>query len=161
VKMKIRKAAPADHADLTGLRALMLEYAFKVELSSQELERMDEFFLNWDGEEPLCMVAEVEGKVVGCVGASFYQAFPSPKNPSGLDAVLHSFAVYEEHRGKGIGRKLFTRILKECRERGVGRIALYATDMGQPIYESFGFSHEVIICPEMRLYHRDLMGLNL
>jgi GNAT superfamily N-acetyltransferase len=95
------------------------------------------------------------------VAASFYQAFPNPKNPSGIDAVVHSFAVYEEYRGKGIGRKLFSRILKECRQRGVGCIALYATDMGQPIYESFGFSHEVIVCPEMRLYYRDLVELDL
>jgi GNAT superfamily N-acetyltransferase len=78
-----------------------------------------------------------------------------------LQAVIHNFAVYEEHRGKGIGRALFLRALRDCRERGIGRVSLNATVMGRPLYESFGFGREVIVCPEMRLYHKDLIELDL
>jgi len=129
--------------------------------SPQDLKVMEEYFRDWDFQDPLCLVAEDDGEVAGCIAASFYQAFPSPKNPSGQQAVIHNFAVYQEHRGKGIGRVLFASILRECREKGVGRISLYATEMGRPIYQGFGFSHEVIVCPEMRLYHKDLVELDL
>lgn len=36
--MVIRRAGPEDHAELVRLRALMLECAFGVELSSQDLD---------------------------------------------------------------------------------------------------------------------------
>lgn len=159
--MKIRKATPEDHADLATLRVIMLEYVMGRKFSSQEKQNMDEYFRGWDGEDPLCLVAEEDGKILGSVASSFSRIFPSPKNPSGRKAELHNLAVYEEYRGKGIGRALFASILKECRARGVGRISLYATDLGRPIYESFGFRREAVVWPEMRLYCGDLADQEL
>jgi len=159
--MEIRKALPGDAEDLVRLREIMLEQVIGGPLSQQDLQNLRDFFDRWGYDDPLCLVAEEDGEVLGCIATSFYSHFPSPKNPSGMQAEIHNFAVYEQHRGKGIGRVLFSRILQECRERNVGRISLYATDMGRPIYESFGFSSEVIVCPEMRLYYRDLVELDL
>lgn len=159
--MEIRKALPRDADDLVRLRTIMLEQVIGGPLAESELRNLRDFFGRWEYDEPLCLVAEEDGEVLGCIAASFYSHFPSPKNPSGMQAEIHNFAVYERHRGKGIGGKLFSRILHECRERDVGRISLYATAIGRPIYESFGFSSEVIVCPEMRLYYRDLAGLDL
>lgn len=159
--MIIRAANAGDREALASLRVLMLEYVIGRALSSREKQIIDSYFRDWDGRDPLCLVAEEGAAVVGCIAASFYQAFPSHKNPSGLNAILYNFVVYEEHRGKGIGRSLFARVLKECKERGTGRISLYATDMGQPIYGAYGFSHEVVVWPEMRLYYKDLINLDL
>ena len=159
--MEIRKALPRDADDLVRLRAIMLEQVIDGPLAESELQNLRDFFGRWEYDEPLCLVAEEDGEVLGCIAASFYDHFPSPKNPSGMKAEIHNFAVYEQYRGKGIGKALFACILRECRARDVGRISLYATAMGRPIYESFGFSSEVIVCPEMRLYYRDLVELDL
>jgi GNAT superfamily N-acetyltransferase len=159
--MDIRNARPGDRADLVALRAIMLEQVIGGPPSPQDLEIMHDYFRNWDYQDPICLVAEDGGKIIGCIAVSFYRMFPSPKNPTGLQADIHNLAVYEEHRGKGVARTLFSHILRECRSRSVGRISLYATMMGRPLYESFGFSHEVIVCPEMRLYYRDLAELDL
>ncbi|RJP27139.1 MAG: GNAT family N-acetyltransferase [Actinobacteria bacterium] len=159
--MEIRTALPRDAADLVRLRAIMLEQVIGGPPSPQDMKIMEDYFRDWDYEDPVCLVAEEDGEVFGCISSSFNRLFPSPKNPSGMQAEIHNLAVYEEHRGKGIGRALLASILRECRERNVGRISLYATGMGRPLYESFGFSHEVIVCPEMRLYYRDLAGLDL
>jgi GNAT superfamily N-acetyltransferase len=159
--MVIRKAARPDAADLVQLRAIMLEQVIGGPVPEEDIEVIEEFFGNWDYDDPLCLVAEEEGKVLGCIAASFYRLFPGTKNPSGLLAVIHNFAVYEEHRGKGIGKALFAQVLRECRDYGVGRISLNATAMGRPLYESFGFSSEIVVCPEMRLYHKDLVELDL
>jgi GNAT superfamily N-acetyltransferase len=157
----IRKAVPDDHADLARLRVIMLEQVIGGPVPREDIELIEHFFENWDYEDPVCLVVEEQGEVLGCIAVSFYRLFPGTRNPSGLLAVIHNFAVYEEKRGKGFGRALFMHILRECRERGVGRISLNATAMGRPIYESLGFSQEVIACPEMRLYYKDLVELEL
>jgi len=159
--MEIRKAVPQDADDLVRLRAIMLEQVIGGPVPGEDIKVMEEFFGSWDYDDPLCLVAEEEGQVLGCIAVSFYRFFPGTRNPSGMLAVIHNFAVYEEHRGKGVGKSLFLWILRECRERGVGRISLNATEMGKPLYESFGFSSEVIVCPEMRLYYKDLIELDL
>jgi GNAT superfamily N-acetyltransferase len=159
--LQIRKANPDDHADLARLRVIMLEQVIGGPVPKEDIEFIEHFFENWDYKDPLCLVAEEQGEVLGCIAVSFYRLFPGTRNPSGLLAVIHNLAVYEEKRGLGIGKALFTYVLRECRERGVGRISLNATAMGQPIYESLGFSQEVIACPEMRLYYKDLMELEL
>ncbi len=159
--MVIRNATRDDRADLVRLRAIMLEQVIGGPVPEQDLEVIEEFFAGWEYDDPLCLVAEGEGMVLGCIAASFYRLFPGTKNPSGLLAVIHNFAVYEEHRRKGVGKSLLVRVLGDCRDRGVGRISLNATSMGKPLYESFGFSSEVISCPEMRLYYKDLVELDL
>jgi GNAT superfamily N-acetyltransferase len=159
--MIIRKAEASDAESLVRLRAIMLEQVIGEAIPERDLEVIEEFFRKWDYRDPICLVAEDDGKVIGCIAVSFYRMFPSPKNPTGLQAEVHNLAVYEEHRGKGVARALLSHVLQECRARGVGRISLYATAMGRPLYESFGFSCEVIVCPEMRLYYRDLTELNI
>jgi GNAT superfamily N-acetyltransferase len=159
--MVIRKAERADAAHLVRLRAIMLEQVIGGPVPAEDMRVIEEFFSGWDCEDPVCLVAEDKGKVLGCIAVSFYRLFPGTKNPSGLLAVIHNFAVYEESRGQGIGRAMFAYVLRDCRERGVGRVTLNATAMGRPLYESFGFSTEAISCPEMRLYHRGLLGLDL
>lgn len=143
------------------MRAIMLEQVIGGPVPEDDMKVIAEFFASWDYGDPLCLVAEEEGEVLGCIAASFYRLFPGTKNPSGLLAEIHNFAFYEEHRSKGLGRALFAHMLKECRERGAGRVSLYATGMGRPLYESYGFSTEAIVCPEMRLYHKDLFNLDL
>ncbi len=157
----IREAMRSDAADLVRLRAIMLEQVIGGPVPEPDMKVIRDFFARWDYEGILCLVAEENGEVLGCIAASFYLLFPGTRNPSGLQAVIHNFAVYEEHRGKGVGRALFSQVLRRCREGGVGRVSLYATEMGRPLYESFGFSCESVVCPEMRLYHADLAALEM
>jgi len=159
--VRIRKAESVDAGDLVSLRSIMLEQVIGGPVPREDLEVIEEFFRHWDYDDPLCLVAEEGGQVLGCIAVSFYRLFPGAKNPTGLLADVHNFAVYEECRNRGIGRALFSHVLRMCRERGAGRVSLYATAMGRPIYESFGFSSEAVTCPEMRLYYKDLAGLDI
>lgn len=150
--LRIRKATPADHVDLARLRIIMLEHITGEKFPPEYLHEMDLYFQEWNGEEPLCLVAEEGGRILGSVAVSFSLIFPGPKNPTGRKAEVHNLAVYEEYRNRGVGRALLAAVLEECHTRDVGRISLYASDMGRPLYESFGFVEETITCPEMRLY---------
>lgn len=139
----------------------MLESMMGDKLQEDDLKIIRHYFREWDGEDPFCLVAEEEGLVVGSIAASFYNHFPGPGDPSGIRAIIHNLCVLMDHRGKGIGGKLVREMLRVCREKGISRVSLYATDMGRPIFESFGFSNEPPHFPEMRLYGKDIENLYL
>jgi GNAT superfamily N-acetyltransferase len=58
----------------------------------------------------------------------------------GLYASIWDMIVLPEHRGQGIGREIFERMLAHCRGRSL--VALVATPLGAPIYRAAGFSEE-------------------
>ncbi len=79
----------------------------------------------------LCLVAEVEGEVVGTVTAA--------KFGSEL-AWIGMMLVAEQMRGRGLSKSLLGEILR--RLEGCAAIKLDATPKGQPIYERLGFIKE-------------------
>jgi GNAT superfamily N-acetyltransferase len=58
----------------------------------------------------------------------------------GLYASIWDMIVLPDHRGQGIGRELFERMLARCRGRSL--VALVATPYGAPIYRAAGFAEE-------------------
>jgi GNAT superfamily N-acetyltransferase len=159
--MIIREAAGHDRDILVKLRSLMLESMTGDSLPEDDVRLLEDYFGEWSGDEPLCLVAEEEGSVVGAIAVSFYSHLPGPGEPSGIRAMIHNLYVLPQHRGKGVGKRLVEETLKECGKRGVCRVSLYATDMGRPVFESFGFSGEPPRFPEMRLYKEGIEKLDL
>jgi hypothetical protein len=98
--MIIRKAAPGDRDILIELRGLMLESMMSDKLQEDDLKTIRQYFWEWDGEDPFCLVAEEEGPVVGSIAASFYNHFPGPGDPSGIRAIIHNLCVLPDHRGE-------------------------------------------------------------
>ncbi len=161
-EVTIRRATIRDGEVLAEMRVIMLVSIFG-DIIEEEVERKInlDYFRGWDGEEPFCLIAEAGGRVAGSVTSSFYPHFPSSRNPTGKLAMVHNLCVFEEFRGRGIGRSLMRAILAECRDRNVGRVNLNTSKMGRGLYESFGFREEPSICPEMRLHQADLEKLEL
>jgi GNAT superfamily N-acetyltransferase len=159
--MRIRRAARHDREILVSLRSLMLESMMGESLPEDARKVLEEYFVEWGGEDPYCLVAEEEGSVVGAIAASFYHHFPGPRDPSGIRAVIHNLYVLPDYRGRGLGGRLVKEMLRQCREKGVSRVSLYATDKGRSVFESFGFSSEPPHFPEMRLYGKDIENLRL
>jgi GNAT superfamily N-acetyltransferase len=52
---------------------------------------------------------------------------------------LRTFYVHPEQQGKGIGSKLYKKFEETTIERGIKKIVLEGSPLGQPIYEHFGF----------------------
>ncbi|MDD1667525.1 MAG: GNAT family N-acetyltransferase [Methanomicrobiales archaeon] len=55
------------------------------------------------------------------------------------DAYIQDLVVLPGYRGRGIGRAILGRILHECRERGIGWIALIAEGGSGDFYRQLGF----------------------
>ncbi len=76
------------------------------------------------------------------VGAASLLIYTLPPMPGTLDRrqghVLNVYTV-PDLRGKGIGRRMMETLISEARKRGLFRLFLNSTKMGEPLYRSLGF----------------------
>ena len=81
------------------------------------------------GEIGKFLVSEEKGKIFGIGGVFLFEKVSS----------FGYMAVLPEYRGKGIGTKVFTNLLKIAHNMNCETMILYASKLGKPIYEKFGF----------------------
>jgi ribosomal protein S18 acetylase RimI-like enzyme len=77
---------------------------------------------------------------IGAGGVSFYQVMPTFHNPSGRKAYIMNMYTSPEYRRQGIAVHTLDLLVKDAKKIGVSQIGLEATDMGQPLYEKYGFT---------------------
>jgi GNAT superfamily N-acetyltransferase len=75
------------------------------------------------------LIAEEKGKIFGIGGAFLFEKVSS----------FGYMAILPEYRGKGIGTKIFRNLLKIADNKNCETMILYASKLGRPIYEKFGF----------------------
>jgi GNAT superfamily N-acetyltransferase len=146
---KIRIATRDDVPQMITLRGELLKSIRKAPLTPEDLEAIRNFYENvWDGENPVYFVATKPSKndeLVGQAALALFNGVPSAKNPSGKGAYVFDVSVTREQQRRGLGKAIFTALLKYCRENSIGFITLDATEAGEPLYRSFGFAE-----PELR-----------
>jgi putative acetyltransferase len=76
-------------------------------------------------QERLCLVAEVNGQVIGTVGLE--------------DAELATFFVHPDHQSMGIGTQLLAAIEEHARARGITRITVDSSLTGAAFYARRGY----------------------
>lgn len=108
------------------------------------VSRLDATYFHW--------LAEHDGRAVGSAGVMLLDWPPSPRDPRGGLGFVYNVYVHAGHRRRGIARTLMLAIHEWAQERGLGAIALHASDDGQPLYETLGYAPT----NEMRL---DLLAL--
>ncbi len=119
---KIRKAVEEDMPQVLGLIQELADFEKEpdeVELTVEELVK--EGF----GSHPLfhCFVADVEGEIGGI--ALIYYRFSTWK---GRSIHLEDLIVKKEMRGTGLGKALYTEVLKYAQEQGVKRVEWVVLD---------------------------------
>lgn len=113
--MIIREARPEDVQSIHGLIVELAVYEKEPDavLNTVEQLKIDLF------DDRVCgsFVAELDGKVVGF--ALHYMSYSTWK---GRSLYLEDFYVQPEHRGKGIGKALFVRVVELAKELKVARM---------------------------------------
>jgi GNAT superfamily N-acetyltransferase len=138
--ISIRFATKDDIPGMVNLRREMLEYERKTLLEDADIAAFERYYREtWNGSNPAYFVYDSGEKILGQMACTLFPAMPSSRNPNGLCAYIYDVSVTATERRKGIGRALFTKLLQYCKDQGVGYLALDATDMGEPLYRSFGF----------------------
>ncbi len=86
------------------------------------------------------LLATEDGEIVGGVAITYNVRLPSNRNLTGFSAYIMNMYVESKSRGEGIATRLMQRSLEICQERGVGKVSLHATDMGEGLYRKLGFA---------------------
>jgi GNAT superfamily N-acetyltransferase len=74
---------------------------------------------------------------------------PVPNDTNHNVAYLHSMYTEKDFRGKKYAQQIIDKAIQYCKENGISRVILNASDAGKPIYEKAGF----VSSPEsMRLF---------
>ena len=137
----LRRATPADAADLTRLRAHMhaamgvdpqvrgwadaCEAAFARRLADPDR------FAAW--------LVEVDGRAVSGGAGWLEEHLPAPGSVDGRRGHLASMSTDPAHRRRGYGRQVFVALMDWFASLEVPRVDLRATEDGRPLYEAHGF----------------------
>ncbi len=82
-----------------------------------------------------------EGSMVACASLLIYELPPLSGKPDRRQGHVLNVYTAPRLRGRGIGRAMMEAVIREGRARGLHRLFLNATKMGEPLYRSLGF-HE-------------------
>ena len=140
-----RKAILSDAKKLSEIRSLFLkemnnitteEDRIVVEQANFEYFKKalcDNTFVAW--------IAIDNEEIIATSGLSFFSVPPFFSVLNGKVAYIMNMYTFPIYRNRGIGTKLFVKIVDEAKHLGYKKITLNATDMGRPLYEKYGFKN--------------------
>ena len=128
----------AEEKDCPRLLQLVHELAVFEKAPEEVTVSLDEFVEAGFGLKPVwkSFVAEVDGRITGF--ALYYIRYSTWK---GCRLYLEDLLVTESMRSKGIGKKLFERILREAKEKGFNGVTWQVLDWNEPainFYKKYG-----------------------
>ena len=142
-KFEYKIATMEDIDELVRTRIIVLRAANKlsddVDMSVVEEESYAYYRRALENREHIAYLVYDNGIFIGAGGVSFYQVMPTYHNPTGKKAYIMNMYTAPEYRRQGIAIHTLDLLVNDAREQGVSQIALEATDMGQPLYEKYGF----------------------
>ncbi len=92
------------------------------------------------GEYAGWLMAAEDGAVVAGAGVQTRTLLPRPETDVPREALVVNVYVEPSHRRRGLARRLMEAILAWSREQGIERVSLHASIIGQPLYETLGFT---------------------
>ncbi|WP_199098375.1 GNAT family N-acetyltransferase [Dyella sp. ASV21] len=142
--VRIRQAGVPDAGVMTELRCAFLEE----ELGHSLPDGFADQLRGWIEEAALdgrllFWLAELEGKVAGCVAVNPYPHMPSAYFSAGVGWYLLNMYVKPAYRRQGVAAALLATVGAAAREYGVDAINLHATPEAHDLYERFGFTTSI------------------
>ena len=99
------------------------------------------FINNWGQPDDLCLVAEIDGKIVGAVWTRILDG--EVKGFGNIDDQTPEFAIslYKEYRNKGIGTAIMKQMLQHLKCRGYKQtsLAVQKENYAVRMYKNVGF----------------------
>jgi len=78
-------------------------------------------------------------RLVASGAISIVSYVPVPNDPNPHIAYLHSMYTEKEFRGRKYAQQIVEKAIQYCKENGICRIVLNASDAGRSVYEKSGF----------------------
>ncbi|WP_162872779.1 GNAT family N-acetyltransferase [Austwickia chelonae] len=141
----VRRACDADAEEFVRLKTLIFQaWPFPVDLAVEPEwpRRCAQIYRNLLANPGFSSFVvddpEREGTLLGCVTVAVDQRLPIPGS-SGRVAYVADMCTSPEFRGRGVGRSLLRAATQWAHQQGAGRVHLYATEQGRPLYSAEGF----------------------
>lgn len=91
-------------------------------------------------ESHIAYLVFYDKQIIGNGGICFYRTLPTMYDcRNGYCSTIVNLYVEPAYRRQGIGKKLLHILVAEAKKKGVSQINLDATDVGKPLYQSYGF----------------------
>ncbi len=141
----LRRARPEDEP---FLRLMLYEAATPPDAPRQDLEdvlaepRNARFIAGWGRPGDLGVVADEDGKSIGAAWIRVHAGDEFTPGYLGAAVAQVAIAVVPHQRGRGWGRQLLERLLREAEQQGLQEIQLTVGLANEPalrLYESTGF----------------------
>jgi GNAT superfamily N-acetyltransferase len=84
-------------------------------------------------------LAEYDGRLAGSAGVLLLDWPPSPRDPRGGLGFIYNVYVEPAYRRRGVARATLAALHQWAQERGLGALALHASEEGRPLYETLGY----------------------
>ncbi|MGF7233465.1 MAG: GNAT family N-acetyltransferase [Frankia sp.] len=142
----IRRAGPADAAELTRLREVMFASSIPARVADDwqlDCIRVLADRLAHERDTFVAVVAEDTerpGRLLACGVAWVDVHLPSPGNPAGTRGHIANISTDPSARRQGLARAVMEELLAFFAERRIDRVELFATAMGEGVYRSLGFA---------------------
>jgi GNAT superfamily N-acetyltransferase len=87
----------------------------------------------------IAWIGDCDGNPVASGGVSVIKTVPLPEDPTLEIGFLHSVYTLPSMRGRGIASAILDRLIAYCRDRGLTRVQLNASEQGRGVYRNKGF----------------------
>jgi len=129
--MTIEKAQPSDHRELTTIqRASKAHWGYSKKLLeswADELLMTESYIAH---EDHFVFKLVLDGKIIGFYSYYFFEPFLG---------YLDNLFLHPDYIGKGYGRMMFDRAMKEMKEQGACTILLISDPNAERFYSKNGF----------------------
>jgi ribosomal protein S18 acetylase RimI-like enzyme len=153
--IKIRLADLKDIEALVQLRVLMqteVQTISNDKVDPNYQEKVKQYFNEAiSSESLLCVVAELENKVIGTSGICIYKKPPSITGDSNYVGYVTNVYTEIEFRKRGIALKMMAFLVKIAEEKRVNKLHLGATSDALNLYKSLGFKEPHFVNLEKKL----------
>ncbi|MDB5359111.1 MAG: acetyltransferase [Rhodospirillales bacterium] len=150
----VRRAVPADSGALTRLRLDFVSASHPDRpIPDDFVDATRRFFgTHLAGSSPIAFwVAEEQGRIIAHAALILFQKLPNLQNPGGLEGYVSNVLTLAAHRRRGIAAGLLDAVKADARERGIGRLWLFTSEDGEPLYARAGFERAANDAPMMEL----------
>lgn len=130
---------PATENDMEAVHGLVYELAVYEKEPEAHVATVEEYREDFRAGKFQCMVAEMDGRVVGMT--LYFMTYSSWK---GKMLYLDDFVVTESHRRYGVGKLLFEAFLEEGRRLGCRLVKWQVLDWNEPA-QAFYRKYEAIV----------------
>jgi GNAT superfamily N-acetyltransferase len=142
--VQVRRAVPADAAELTRLRVVMfVDMGRDPSLLSPDWQRRNEEHFRVRLAAPDEFAAFVVDQPGGSLAAAavgwLNHHLIGTSNTTGRVGYVANMCTERGFRGRGYGRAALTALLEWMRASGISMVDLHATPDGEPLYRSVGF----------------------